>query len=137
MKLDARSVDRLRGVHADLVKVVLRAAEITDIDFMVTEGVRTVMRQAELFKAGATRTMKSKHLIGRAVDLAAIVDGDVRWDWNLYFLLAGVMKTAVAYLTETNVPADGQPVDSQKAARESFQDLIWALINTKEFLFNH
>jgi len=47
------------------------------------------------------------------------------------------LKTAVAYLTETGVSADGKPVDPQMAARESFQDLIWALINTKEFLFNH
>ena len=50
---------------------------------------------------------------------------------------ADELKTAVAYLTEPGVSADGQPVDPQKALRENFQDLIWALINTKEFLFNH
>jgi hypothetical protein len=33
--------------------------------------------------------------------------------------------------------AAGSAVDPQKAAQENFQDLIWALINTKEFLFNH
>jgi hypothetical protein len=47
------------------------------------------------------------------------------------------LKTAVSYLTEPAVAAEGTPVDSAKAARENFQDLIWALINTKEFLFNH
>jgi hypothetical protein len=47
------------------------------------------------------------------------------------------LKTAVTYLTEPAVAADGSPVDPAKAARENFQDLIWALINTKEFLFNH
>lgn len=47
------------------------------------------------------------------------------------------LKTAIDFLTEPQVGADGQPVDAQKAARENFQDLIWALINTKEFLFNH
>jgi hypothetical protein len=47
------------------------------------------------------------------------------------------LKTALDYLTEPAVSADGKPVDIQKAAREKFQDLIWALINTKEFLFNH
>lgn len=47
------------------------------------------------------------------------------------------LKTAVDYFTETGVSADGKSVDPQMAARESFQDLIWALINTKEFLFNH
>lgn len=47
------------------------------------------------------------------------------------------LSTAIAFLTEARVGADGQPVEPQKAARENYQDLIWALINTKEFLFNH
>lgn len=47
------------------------------------------------------------------------------------------MKSALGYLTEARVNAAGQKVDAQKAARENFQDLIWALLNTKEFLFNH
>ncbi|MCE9534410.1 MAG: DUF1549 and DUF1553 domain-containing protein [Planctomycetes bacterium] len=45
------------------------------------------------------------------------------------------LKAALNYLTETQVT--GQKVDSQKAAHENFQDLLWALMNTKEFLFNH
>jgi hypothetical protein len=47
------------------------------------------------------------------------------------------LKTALGYLTEPQVDAEGKPIDAQVAARENFQDLIWALINTKEFLFNH
>lgn len=47
------------------------------------------------------------------------------------------LKVTSDYLAETRVDAEGQPMDPQKARRESFQDLIWALINTKEFLFNH
>jgi len=47
------------------------------------------------------------------------------------------LSTAMAFLTEPGVSVNGQPVDPQKAARENYQDLIWALINTKEFLFNH
>lgn len=47
------------------------------------------------------------------------------------------LQTAVAYFAETALSTDGKPVDPQQAAREGFQDLIWALINTKEFLFNH
>lgn len=47
------------------------------------------------------------------------------------------LKTAIEYLTEPRLSADGQPVNPQSASRENFQDLIWALINTKEFLFNH
>jgi hypothetical protein len=47
------------------------------------------------------------------------------------------LQTALEYLNEPRVTADGKTVDPQQAGRENFQDLIWALINTKEFLFNH
>jgi hypothetical protein len=47
------------------------------------------------------------------------------------------MKVALDYFAEPRVGADGKPIDAQRANRENFQDLIWALINTKEFLFNH
>jgi hypothetical protein len=47
------------------------------------------------------------------------------------------LKVALEYLTETRVNAAGQKLDAQRAARENFQDLIWALMTTKEFLFNH
>lgn len=47
------------------------------------------------------------------------------------------LQTAVEYLGEPRLSADGKPMDSVQASRENFQDLIWALINTKEFLFNH
>lgn len=47
------------------------------------------------------------------------------------------LTTAIAYFNEPAVNADGSSVDPQKAARDNFQDLIWALINAKEFLFNH
>ncbi len=47
------------------------------------------------------------------------------------------LKSALSYLAEARVNAAGQKVDAQKAARESFQDLLWAMMSTKEFLFNH
>jgi hypothetical protein len=50
---------------------------------------------------------------------------------------ADELKHAIDYLTEPRTNADGTPMDPQQLARENFQDLIWALINTKEFLFNH
>ena len=50
---------------------------------------------------------------------------------------ADELKTALEYLAELRTNAKGQPVDRQRAAVENYQDLIWALMNTKEFLFNH
>lgn len=60
----------------------------------MTEGLRSPERQARLVKAGASKTLKSRHLTGHAVDLAAIVDGKIRWDWPLYFKIAEAMKAA-------------------------------------------
>ena len=97
-KLSQRSLDRMKGVDERLVNVVKRAIEISEVDFIVTEGLRTKERQAELMKAGATRTMNSKHIVGKAIDLAAVVDGQVRWDWPLYSKLATAMKRAAEIL---------------------------------------
>ena len=105
-KLSQRSLDRMKGVDERLVNVVKRAIELSEIDFVVTEGLRTKERQAELLKAGATRTMNSKHIVGKAVDLAALVGGSVRWDWPLYEKLATAMKKA-AEITNTPIEWGG------------------------------
>jgi peptidoglycan L-alanyl-D-glutamate endopeptidase CwlK len=84
----------LKGVHPDLVRVVKRAITLTKVDFRVGEGLRTVERQRELVKSGASRTMNSRHITGHAVDLWAIVGGQVRWDWPLYYRIADAMKEA-------------------------------------------
>lgn len=96
--LSKKSRDRLAGVHPDLAKVVERAIEITEIDFAVLEGVRSKTRQEQLVKAGASQTMRSRHLTGHAVDLGAYVAGSVRWDWPLYHKLAVAVKQAAAEL---------------------------------------
>jgi peptidoglycan L-alanyl-D-glutamate endopeptidase CwlK len=93
-KLSGRSYANLKGVNPDLIRVVERAIQITKVDFCVTEGLRTEKRQAELMKAGASTVMNSRHLTGHAVDLAALVGGEVRWDWPLYDELAKAMKEA-------------------------------------------
>ena len=47
------------------------------------------------------------------------------------------LKTALDYLSEARMDADGKPMDPGVSSKENVQDLLWALINTKEFLFNH
>lgn len=101
MILNPRSEKNLTGVHPRLVAVVRRAAEITEIDFIVTEGVRLLARQKELYAKGASQTMNSKHLTGHAVDLAALIGTEVRWDWPLYAKLAKAMKAAAQELGVT------------------------------------
>jgi peptidoglycan L-alanyl-D-glutamate endopeptidase CwlK len=96
-KLSVRSKKALVGVHPDLVRVVERAIQLTDVDFAVTEGVRTIERQRQLFASGASTTMNSRHITGHAVDVAAWV-GEIRWDWPLYHKIAEAMKAAAKEL---------------------------------------
>lgn len=87
-------MDKLTGVNADLALVVHRAIKITETDFAVIEGVRTLEQQKKLFQRGASQTMKSKHLDGLAVDLAAYVDGRLSWEMPFYFDIANAMQIA-------------------------------------------
>lgn len=98
-KLNARSETNMRGVHADLVKVVRRAAELSPVAFTVIEGLRTVDRQRQLVAQGASKTMNSRHITGHAVDLAPHrPDGQIAFDWPLYHKLAPAMKQAAKEL---------------------------------------
>ncbi len=99
--LGKTSRERLTGIHPDLVRVVERAIRITDVDFRVLEGRRTLARQRVLVAQGASRTLNSRHLTGHAVDLGALVNGRIAWDWPLYHRIAAAMKLAAA---ELNVP---------------------------------
>jgi peptidoglycan LD-endopeptidase CwlK len=101
--LSKRSKSALLGVKPQLVAVVeLAHAKLAlrddGLSFEVTEGLRDVARQQRLVAAGASRTLKSKHLTGDAVDLAATLDGKVHWDWPLYHRLAKAMKSAATEL---------------------------------------
>jgi peptidoglycan L-alanyl-D-glutamate endopeptidase CwlK len=78
------------------VRVVKKAAAISDLDFTVLEGLRTLDRQRKLLAEGASRTLKSRHLTGHAVDLAPLIDGKVSWDWPIYHRLAKIVKAAAA-----------------------------------------
>jgi len=94
--LSQRSLARLEGVHPDLVRVVKKASILSDLDFTVLEGLRSVDRQKQLVSQGASKTMNSRHLTGHAVDLAPMIGGKVSWDWPLYHKLAKVIKAAAA-----------------------------------------
>ena len=93
-RLSERSRARMRGIHPALVGVIEAAILTTPVDFRVTEGLRTPARQAALVRAGASRTLNSRHITGHAVDVAAMVDGAIRWDWPLYPRIAEAIKTA-------------------------------------------
>ena len=92
--LSQRSLDRLEGVHDDMVRVVKKAIDLTKIDFGVICGLRTIEEQKALVDKGASQTMKSKHIDGLAVDLMAYVGGRASWELNLYDDIADAMMEA-------------------------------------------
>ena len=96
--LSEKSLATLKGVDASLVAVVKLAITLTKVDFKVGEGLRTVQRQRELVAQGKSKTMRSKHIEGKAVDLWAIVDGKVSWEWKYYEEIAKAMKQAAKQL---------------------------------------
>lgn len=102
-KLSPRSLERLQGVHEDLVKVVKRAIAITPLDFTVLEGLRTLERQRQLVAQGRSRTLNSRHLTGHAVDLAPLENGQPVWDWPAYTRLSEIVKQAAR---EQGVPVE-------------------------------
>jgi len=102
-QLGPGSRKKLEGVHPDLVRVVSLAIGLSTVDFSVIEGLRTAERQAELVRAGASQTLKSRHLTGHAVDLVPLVEGKIRWDWPLFHPLAVAMKEAARQL---NIPLE-------------------------------
>ena len=93
-KLSSRSEGRLEGINPQLIEVVKTAITLTKVDFGVTCGMRTVEEQEKLVASGASQTMKSKHLEGRAVDLVAYVGPNVTWALNMYDEIADAMADA-------------------------------------------
>jgi peptidoglycan L-alanyl-D-glutamate endopeptidase CwlK len=93
-KLSQKSLDKLEGVHPDMVKCVKSAIEWTKVDFGVICGMRTEAEQRALVDKGASQTMASKHLEGLAVDLMAYCGSRASWELNLYDDIADAMAKA-------------------------------------------
>ena len=91
-KLSQRSLDKMIGVHPKLVDVVKLAITKSPLDFSISEGLRTIERQKELVAQKKSQTMKSRHLVGEAVDICVLVDGKVNWDFENYRKVADVFK---------------------------------------------
>jgi len=87
-----KSSERLSKVHPDLQKVFNEAIKESPLDFSITQGLRTKEQQKVLFDAGKSQTMNSRHLTGKAVDIAVIKDGEVTWDFKYYQLVSDHIK---------------------------------------------
>ena len=97
-RFSRRSYTAMAGVRPELIAVATRALSLSPIDFVVTEGLRSEARQRELVRIGASKTMRSRHLTGHAIDVGAWHDGAIRWDWSLYLTIADAFRIASAQL---------------------------------------
>ena len=105
-----RSIKAMIGVHPDLVKVAYRALALCDSDFTVIEGVRTLEKQREYFAKGASKTMKSYHLLhedgfGHALDIYPYYDGSVQCEapYAKFKEISVAMKSAAKELGVTTL----------------------------------
>ena len=97
-KLSQRSLSKLEGVHPKLVEVVKLAITKSPLDFSISEGLRTVERQKELVAQKKSQTLKSRHLVGEAIDICILLDGKANWDFDNYRIVANVFKDCAAEL---------------------------------------
>jgi peptidoglycan LD-endopeptidase CwlK len=97
-----KSLAELQGVNPKLVAVtklaLVKSGELGFCDWTVHDGIRTLEQQKHYVAIGASRTMKSKHLDGLAVDLVPWIDGKPRWWWPQIYQIASCMWLAAREL---------------------------------------
>ena len=95
-KFGQRSLNSLKGIHPDLVKVMTESVKYSPIDFTITDGLRTTAQQQALYAKGRTTAgnkvtnadgvkNKSNHQAksdgyGYAIDLYPYYNGSVQVD---------------------------------------------------------
>jgi len=78
--LGVKSKSSLVGVDPVLGFAARLLIKRVDFDFIILEGVRTLKTQRAYLKRGVTKTLKSQHLYGRALDIVPYIDGKPTWD---------------------------------------------------------
>lgn len=80
----SRRIEDLIPELQELYKLFEATCHAAGLDFIVTCTTRSKEEQAELVKKGFSKTMKSKHLIGEAFDIAVVKNGEISWKNNDY-----------------------------------------------------
>lgn len=68
-KFSQKSLEKLASVDVKLQTLAKKVLEISPIDFSITCGLRTKEEQEQLVKEGKSKTIYSKHLLGKAIDI--------------------------------------------------------------------
>ena len=115
--LGPRSIENRDQCHADLILVINEAARLSQVDFTIIEGARSVERQQMLFNKGRSKVnpskysaaeliTKGKHIVNEfrdeswAFDFIVYVPGrkDLTYDATHLMYLVGVFTAVAEYL---------------------------------------
>ena len=91
--MSSRDVNELKEPFRSSIKELIKKAKRSGIPAFVTDTTRTLAEQKKLVKEGKSKTLKSKHLIGEAADIAFLVNGKLSYDAKLYKRLYTITKT--------------------------------------------
>jgi len=118
-KFGKRSRQRLKGVDTRLINVLNELIKMMDVT--IIEGVRTKERQAELLKQGATKVKYSKHMEGKAVDLAPY---PIDWENRDGFYYMGGMIRGIAKQLNLRIRFGGDWDSDGDTKNNNFDDLV-------------
>ena len=114
-----RSKQRLEGVDIKLVHILNRLIEIMDVT--IIEGLRSQERQDKLVKKGASKTKFSKHIEGKAVDVAPY---PLDWKDRERFHYMGGMLRGIAHEMDIKVRWGGDWDSDGEIKDNNFDDLV-------------
>ena len=114
-----RSRERLKGVDAKLVNILNELIKMMDIT--VIEGLRSAERQEELLTKGATKVKYSKHMEGKAVDIAPY---PIDWEDRDRFYYMGGMVRGIAKQLGIDVRFGGDWDSDGETKDNNFDDLV-------------
>lgn len=120
-RFGTRSKRRLRGVDARLISVLNEV--VKHYDLTILEGKRSEERQKELVAKGASKTMKSKHLEGKAVDVAPYPVPDWEDTYQFIYMAGRVMQEADRLGVTLRYGGDWD-MDETVVSDQTFQDLV-------------
>ncbi len=118
-KFGKRSRERLKGVDPRLVNVLNELIKMMDVT--VIEGLRSAERQKKLLKKGATKVKYSKHMEGKAVDLAPY---PIDWEDRDRFYYMGGMVRGIAKQLGIKIRFGGDWDSDGETKDNQFDDLV-------------
>lgn len=107
-KLGKRSLEKLNTCHKDLQLIINTAISLSDIDFGISEGHRSIELQNKYYKEGKSKidgiTKKGKHNYepSLAVDIYLWKDNKASWDTTHFLYIIGLIDAVAKILYKEN-----------------------------------